>query len=331
MLAAVLVLGLLAPIALADDAVDDPPRGDLRLVVFGDFNGPYGATTYPAAVALVVRTIGEVWRPDLVLMPGDVVAGQSRALPDERFEQMWAAFDEVVAAPLRRYGTAYAVAIGNHDGSSDRAADGSFNFARERAAASAYWSHSMYDANLDYVVRSRFPFEYAFRFGEIFVAVIDASSASVDASTIEWLGQVLQQPIATSASMRIVMGHLPLFGVSERKNRPGEVVRDGRYLAQRMRAVGVDTYVSGHHAAYYPGRVEGLELLFTGGVGAHALLGASAPARSAVTIVDLWFSPLLVRYTTFDPDDMQPIPLADLPPRIDGIGGPVERSTRASP
>ena len=33
----------------------DPPRGDVRLVVFGDFNGPYGSLEYPAAVAATVR------------------------------------------------------------------------------------------------------------------------------------------------------------------------------------------------------------------------------------------------------------------------------------
>ena len=32
----------------------DPPRGNVRLVLFGDFNGPYGSLDYPVAVARTV-------------------------------------------------------------------------------------------------------------------------------------------------------------------------------------------------------------------------------------------------------------------------------------
>ena len=322
---------LLAPSTLARSPMPtDPPRGDVRIVVFGDFNGPYGAVTYPDAVRRVVHAIGDVWRPDLVLLPGDLVAGQSRALPDERFTQMWSAFDEVVAAPLRAAGVPYAATMGNHDASSLLDPDGAFAFERERVAAAAYWSQPMYETNLAYVDRHDYPFTYAFRHGEVFVAVIDASSARVDDDQRAWLRSVLARPEATSAALRLVMGHLPLVGVST-KTGPGEVVTDGPEVARLLQDHGVDTYVSGHHAAYYAGRWGGIELLFAGGIGARPILGSSAPPRSAVTITDVWLAPLRVRHTTFDPADWQVIAGTSLPERIEHPGGAVLRSPRALP
>jgi hypothetical protein len=314
---------------LANEPVD-PPRGDLRIVVFGDFNGTYGATAYPPAVPRVVRVIGEVWRPELVLLPGDVVAGQSRALPDERFAQMWAAFDQAVAAPLRSYGIPYALAIGNHDGSRLRDRGGAFAFERERSAAADYWSQPMYDTNLAYLDRADFPFTYAFRWGEVFIAVIDASSAIVEEAQRDWLRATLSRSEATSAALRLVMGHLPLVGVST-KTAPGEVIEGGAGLARLLRELDVDTYISGHHAAYYAGRWHELELLFAGGIGARPLLGSAARPRSAVTVTDIWFAPLRLRHTAFEPDTMLVILGEELPVRIEQRGGVVVRSPRVGP
>jgi hypothetical protein len=123
--------------AARDEAVPDPPRGDVRVVVFGDVNGAYGDLAYPSAVPRVVSAVVEVWRPELVLLPGDLVAGQDRSLPDDRFEAMWQSFDATIAAPLRAAGIAYVAAMGNHDASSLRDRGGSFAFARERDAAAA--------------------------------------------------------------------------------------------------------------------------------------------------------------------------------------------------
>jgi 3',5'-cyclic AMP phosphodiesterase CpdA len=330
LLAALLLTVLSTPLSLArSPSPTDPDRGDLRFVVFGDFNGPYGALEYPAAVHDVVSAIDCVWRPDLVLMPGDLVAGQSRSLPDDRFAHMWAVFDEDVASRLRSAGVPYAATMGNHDASSLRNRDGTFAFERERVAAAAYWSQPMYETNLAYVDRDDFPFRYAFRHGDAFVAIIDASSATVDDAARDWLTRVLRGPEATSATIRLVMGHLPLVGVST-KTAPGEEVTDGAALARLLRDLGVDTYVSGHHAAYYAGRWNGLELLFAGGIGGRPLLGSGARPPSAVTVTDVWLSPLRVRHTTFDPAGMQVIPGASLPERIPG-DGPVERSPRALP
>ena len=314
--------------AARDATVPDPPRGDVRLVVFGDFNGPYGSVDYPAPVARVVAAITDVWRPDGVLLPGDLVAGQNRSLPDERFAAMWEAFDAAVAAPLRAAGIPYVAAMGNHDASNLRGADGGFAFARERDAAAAYWARPEHRSGLEVVADDGAPFTLGARLGPLFVAVIDASGPVVDGSQRAWLATHLTSSPARDAAARVVMGHLPLVGIAVGRDRQGEVVWEADTLRDLMVAHGVDLYVSGHQAAYYPGRWEGLELLISGGIGGRRLRVGDAPARSAVTVVDVWLEPLTLRYTTFDPSPWTTYDAATLPARIDAYGGRIERSTR---
>ena len=324
-----LALAPLLAIAWAEPLpVPDPPRGDVRVVVFGNFNGPYGSVAYAPPVARVVAAITDVWRPDAVLLPGDLVAGQDRSLPSDRFDAMWAAFDAAVAAPLRAAGVAYVAAMGNHDASSLRDASGALAFARERDAAAAYWLRPEHLAGLEVVDATGVPFALAVRLGPLFVAAIDASGPLVDAEQRAWLAAVLATDAARDASARIVMGHLPLVGIAVGRDRQGEVVWEAASLRELMLDGAVDAYVSGHQAAYYPGTWEGLELLFSGGIGGRALRSGGAPARSAVTIVDVWLEPPTLRYTTLDPSGFAPIEAESLPPHIDAFGGHVERSPR---
>lgn len=308
-----------SPTAAASTPID-PPRGDARIVVFGDINAAYGSLVYPAAVERALAAIVEVWRPDLLLSPGDVVAGQSHALPDEAFPAMWAAFDDAFAAPLRRAGIPFAVAPGNHDASSLRTASGGFAFARERAAAEAYWRQTGGLPDDVYLDRSGYPFDYAFVVpfpsGDLFVAVLDASSATVDAGQRAWLAGTLRQPAARAAALRIVVGHLPLTPVAVGRDHPGEFLADAEALRALLEAGDVDLFVSGHHAAYFLGRLGDLEVLFAGGVGGRRLLGFDAPARSTVSVLDLWFEPTEIRVTTFDLADMSVVPLEALPPQV---------------
>jgi len=307
-----------------------PSRGALRVVVFGDFNGPYGRLDYPPAVARTVAAIVEVWRPDLVLLPGDLVAGQSRALPDERFAAMWDAFDAVVAAPLRAAGIPYAATMGNHDASKLRNADGGFAFAREREAAAAYWQDPRHLAGLELVDADGYPFAWSFRLGPLFVAVVDASGPVVDEDERADLRATLRSPAARSAGLRWVMGHLPLLGIAEGRAREGEVLWRAEALRDLLLDEGVDTYVSGHQAAFYAGRWGGLELLFAGGVGARPLLGASVPPRSVVNVVDIELDALDVRIVAFAPSGPTRLSDALMPARVEGFGGVVMRSPRWS-
>jgi hypothetical protein len=332
LLAVALLLGGSPSLAAAPVATD--LRGQLRIVVFGDFNGPYGALEYPSPVSRTVRAIVDVWRPDLVLMPGDLVAGQSASLPAERFPAMWAVFDREVAEPLRLARIPYAATMGNHDASSLRDASGGYVFARERDAARAAWSTWPEQAatlGLAPVGGGDPPFHYAFTLGPAFVAVVDASSATVDDVARAWLRGVLGSPAAREAELRLVMGHLPLYPLTVGRDRPGEYVSRGDELRELLEAHDVHGYVSGHHAAYYPGRVGELELLFAGGVGGRRILGHDGAPQSAVTVVDIDFDPLVVRYRSFEPGSMRPIPGASLPASVDAHGTIIRRSERGLP
>ncbi len=310
----------------------NPPRGELRVILLSDFNGSYGATDYSPAVARVLDATVQVWQPDLFLSAGDVVAGQKASLPDARFAEMWEAFDRVVARPLRDAGIPYAFAVGNHDGSSGRRADGSFVYARERDAAGAYWSGPQHEENLAYHDKADFPFNYSFVFTPstrpdkaVFVLVWDASSATLTKAQRAWVEGELGSPAAQEAALRLVVGHLPLYGVSAEKNKSGEVLANGDALRELLERYGVHTYISGHHAAYFPGKRGALELLHTGGVGARQLLGSDAPPRSTVTVMDVDFEPLDVRHTTFDVLSFEEISLESLPEHIRGLNGTVIR------
>ncbi len=304
----------------------NPRRGDVRIVVLSDFNGSYGSLSYSPQVERVLDEITQTWQPDLLLSAGDVVGGQSTSLPDERFTEMWRAFDAQVAAPLREAGIPYAFATGNHDGSSLRS-ENSFVFQRERDAARSYWRGPLHEANLPYQNRENFPFNYSFTFREVFIVVWDASSATLTQEQRGWLERELTSPTAKAAKLRVLLGHLPFYGVSEEKNEPGEVLENGDTLRERLEQLGLDLYISGHHAAYYPAKVGEVTLLHSGGIGARRLLGGEAEPRSAVSVVDIDFdteSPHL-RLTTFDTATFEKIALESLPERLEGLNGPLTR------
>lgn len=333
-LLACLVLGFLASTAAQPY---DPPRGDTRLVVLGDFNGPYGATEYPPPLSGVLAAVTGVWRPDAFVFPGDVVAGQSRKLTRDDLDAMWRAFDARVAAPLRAAGVAYALSVGNHDASSLRDGDG-YAYALDREAAAAYWADPAHRAGLSVHDADDVPFHYSFTVGDVFVAVIDASSASFPADRREWLAAQLASGPARAASARLVVGHLPLVPVSVGREAPGERLADAEAIAALLRAGCVSAYVSGHHAAYFPGEWDGLELLAAGGIGAKRLLGWDGRPRSTVTVVDVWSATGELAYTTFDAVTLEPLSPQDLPASLPGgvrlsarAGGPALASRGGVP
>lgn len=308
---------LLALVAHASAQAYDPPRGDTRLVVLGDFNGSYGSTTYPAPLARVIAAVTGVWRPDAVLFSGDVIAGQSRELTRAQLDAMWRAFDEHVAAPLRQAGIAYALTVGNHDASSLRSG-GAYSFPLDREAAAAYWADPLHRAGLTVHDGEDVPFHHAFTVGDVFVAVIDASSTHVPEARRAWLAEQLASEPAREAAARLVLGHLPLVAVSVGREAPGERLADAEALAAVLREGCVSAYVSGHHAAYYPGVWDGLEMLAAGGIGAKRLLGWDGPARSTVTVVDVWAATGELVYTTFDAVTLEALAPQDLPAALPG-------------
>lgn len=300
---------------------------ELRIVVLGDFNGPYGTVGYGTDVTRVMELLPS-FSPDLVLLPGDLIAGQDHSLPDERFSEMWAGFDGSVVQPLRLAGIPFAAAMGNHDASSLRTAAG-YTFSRERDSAATYW-HGVRDGlGVSEVDMADYPFNFSFSLPGLFVIVWDASSAMITDRQHEWLQQQLAGEAAAAASFRWLVGHLPLAGMAERRDRAGEVIADGARLAAELAGSGLDTYVSGHQAAWYPGELNGLELLMSGGIGGRRLITGDAPVRSTVTVADLWPSTGEVRYTTFDIRSGETVQPSELPARIDAYGGELLLSGRA--
>lgn len=293
----------------------------MRVVVLSDLNSTYGSTEYDPEVAHVVRrTVGE-WRPDLVLIAGDMIAGQRPTLDDANVRAMWAAFDSVVAGPLRRAGIPLAVTMGNHDGS------GHPGHERDRRLAVEYWGGRHGDLGIH--DGGRYPFYYAFTRGDVFFVVLDASTGAVVADTAQmaWLTTALASPEARSAGLRVSMGHVPLYAVAEGRDRPGEVQAHPDSLRSILEGAGVRLHISGHHHAYYPGRVGALDLLHTGalGQGPRALLGSDLPPIRTVTILDLYPARDSLAEQTFRVygDALDALDVATLPRRIDGINGHV--------
>lgn len=313
--------------ASADDAEPDRAQaGSFRVAVISDLNGPYGSTTYGEEVGRGVALIRDRWKPDLVLVAGDLIAGQRPALPDSIVRSMWAAFDRVVAAPLRTAGIPFGFALGNHDASAYP------DHSRDRAFAIEHWRATGRHPRVSFVDSLHFPLYYSFREGPLFVVAWDATWEGTlsDTTMMVWLRAQLESPAARAAPFRIVLGHLPLYAVAEGRDRPGEVLAEPDSLRAILEAYDVHMYISGHHHAYYPGRRGALELLHSGalGDGPRPLLGTAAPSPRTVTLLDFDAAAGSVEYRTFALDGaaaLRVVPAASLPPVIRGHNGCVVR------
>jgi hypothetical protein len=241
-----------------------------------------------------------------VLCGGDMVAGQSSTLSTAEITAMWSAFDQHVSAPLRQANIPFGFTLGNHDASGAIASDGGFLFNRDRDAAAAYWNAS--NPGLQFVDRAGFPFYYTFQQNEIFFLVWDASAATIPAAQLDWAEKSLSSAAAQSAKLRIVIGHLPLYGITKGRDRPGEYLEKAEELRSLLERHKVHTYISGHNHAYYPGHQGNLELLYCGilGSGPRALLNGNLRPQKTLTVVDVSLSKADTAdtadttYTTYD-------------------------------
>ncbi|WP_421654468.1 metallophosphoesterase family protein [Leptothermofonsia sp. ETS-13] len=304
----------------------DPPRGDVRFVVISDLNDVYGSTDYPPEVDKGITLI-PFWKPDMVLCSGDMVAGQDPTLTNERLRAMWQAFDDHVAAPLRKAGLPYGFTIGNHDASSALGVTGKFLFERERNIAAEYWKDPAHDPGVQFIDRKEYPFYFTFEFKDIFFLVWDGSSNHIPKEKLNWVEKALSSEKAQSAKMRILLGHLPLYAVAIGRNEPAEVMENADQLRAMLEKYNVHTYVSGHHHAYYPGHRGKLQLLHMGilGAGPRPLVDGT-PSRKALTVLDVKFdSPELTTYTTYDIQTLQLIEYKQLPRFLTGHNGIVLR------
>ena len=303
-----------------------PQRGDVRLVVISDLNSAYGATNYRAEVLDAIKILS-AWEPDLVICAGDMVAGQSLNLTRPQVQAMWTAFDQKVFMPIRRTNLPYAFTLGNHDASSQLNFKRQFVYTVDRDVAQAYWTPRREQLGIQFVDRGKFPFYYSFEANSIFYLVWDASSARILPDQIAWAERSLASDRAQAAPMRIVIGHLPFYAVSQGRDRVGEILHRADELRALLERYNVHTYISGHHHAYFPGKVGKMEMLHCGalGSGPRTWLESTAAAMQTLTVVDIDFTSKSTRYTTYNMSTRAVVQQRQLPRLLVGPNGRVIR------
>ena len=304
----------------------NPPRGDVRLVAISDLNSAYGSTDYEPEVDKGINLL-PFWQPDMVVCSGDMIAGQKKTLTESQIKAMWAAFDEHIAAPLRKANIPFGFTIGNHDASGAKK-EGNFVFEQERDLASEYWNNPEHDPGIKFIDKSQFPFFYTFKHQDIFFMAWDGLTHRIPPEKMAWVEKALASPEAQQAKMRILLSHLPLYAVAEGRNKFGAVMANPEELRTMLEKYNVHTYISGHHHAYYPGHRGKLQLLHMGlmGSGARPLIGTETPSAKAITVIDINFdSPELTTYTTYDMKTLELIEYKQLPRFLTGHNGIVLR------
>ncbi|NMF84085.1 metallophosphoesterase [Nodosilinea sp. P-1105] len=319
--------------AAAPHGVVNPPRKDVRLAIISDLNSAYGSTHYEPEVSKGLNLL-PYWQPDLVICGGDMVAGQKNSLTADQIRAMWAAFDREVAAPLRQQQLPFGFTMGNHDGSAARGANGQFTFQLDRDLATAYWTDPNHDPGLTFIDRYDFPFYYTFEYGDIFFMVWDGSSHRIPEDKLAWVERSLASDRAQTAKARMLISHLPLYGIAIGRDRPGEVMANPDQLRAMLERYNVHTYISGHQHAYYPGHRGNLQLLHTGilGAGPRALIAGDRAPWKGLTIVDIDFAdPDLTTYTTYNIQTLETVDDEALPRSLRGHNGTVFRRDVAEP
>jgi hypothetical protein len=264
-----------SPTAAVAPPSDGSAKARLRIAVVSDLNDAYGSTTYSSEVHAATRAMIDRIRPDLVLITGDMVAGQ---MPNLRYSAMWKGFHSAVTEPLRSAGIPVAPAPGNHD------ASGYPQFANERAEYAKQWTEPNHVPAVSFVDRTHYPFRYSFGHrGAFFVALDATRGGPIPASDRSWVEQQLG---GASQTIKLGYGHLPLHPVAH--GRLGEVLGDSK-LESVFADRGLTAYLSGHHHAYYPGVAAGIRQVAMPclGGGQRVLVGTGRASKKALVVIDV--------------------------------------------
>ncbi len=252
----------------------------MRLVVISDLNSSYGSLTYPQTVPAAIKRILEL-KPDLVLITGDMVAGQrpSKLLNELELTAMWEVFERVVAKPLRQAGIPLLAVAGNHDASAEP------KFKRERKAFNDYWQSRQ--PKLQAVAKNT-PLQWAWKLNNLTVVGVDATQHGPLRPTAQrdWLVQALRGLKPATSEVIVVAGHLPIWAFA--KGRESGILKDPE-LELLLLENGVDAYISGHHHAFYPAIHNELLQFSMGalGSGRRALIGSRKKAPASFLLMDI--------------------------------------------
>ena len=176
---------------------------------------------------------------------------------------------------------------------------------------------------------SQFPFRYTVLQNGIFWLVWDASSARVPEDQLVWAQQQLASAQAQTARARFVVGHLPLVGVGQGKDRPGEVLDHGSALEVLMDNSGVQAYISGHHHAWFSGRRGKLDLIQLGalGSGPRRLLQGGAAPQQTFTVLEIAGMEAEISEATYAVSSGLPMPWSTLPAALQTRAGVLQRNS----
>jgi len=295
-------------------------RGDLHIGLISDLNSRYGSTSYIPQVGQGLRQLlGQ--HPQLLVCAGDMIAGQKRGLSSRQLDAMWDAFARQVLQPVRQAGVSFLPAVGNHDGAP--------GFAADRAAARRFWGARRQALGLNFRDPADFPFHYSALQDDVFWLVWDASSSRLPADQLRWAQRQLASPAARQAQLRMVVGHLPLFGVSQGRDRPGEMLEQAAVIRDLLENGGVQAYISGHQHAWYPARLGQLDLIQLGamGSGPRRLISGSASPKQTFTTLTIDWTKQSLNEATWAVSSGRPIPWTSLPKSLTGRRARLERNT----
>jgi hypothetical protein len=277
------------------------PAADFELAVISDLNQSYGSTRYGRDVHAAVQALSERFEPELVLITGDMVAGQRS---DVDAPAMWAGFRTALIEPLRRAGITIAPTPGNHDASPA--------FVAERAEYVRQWPAS--ESGLQFVDGERYPLRYSFTFRGAFFMSLDAASVGpLSAEQRAWVERQLDG--AARYRVKIAFGHLPLHPIARGRER--EILNDPKLETLFVRH-GVDLYASGHQHAYYPFATSRLRQLSMPclGAGSRALIGTPRASPTALVMMNVSGAGITNLEAFAAPDFTATVARSSLPPRI---------------
>lgn len=291
----------------------------MRIGLISDLNSSYGSTRYIPQVNQGLQQLLKL-DPALLVCAGDMVAGQKHGLSSSRLDAMWDSFARTVLHPIRQARVPFLVAIGNHDGAP--------GFAADRSAARRFWSQRREVLGLNFVDHANFPFHYSVLQDDVFWLVWDASSSRIPAEQLHWARRQLNSRVAQKARMRMVVGHLPLFGISQGRDRPGERLQQAEAIQALLQEGGVQAYISGHQHAWYPAHQGQLDLIHLGalGSGPRSLLQGAIPRQQTYTSLDINWSTGSLHETTYAVDTHQAVRWDDLPAVLNSQRGRLQRN-----